>query len=1098
MTKLRMRQNRAKEVLNKAFKLTLALCLVSGQAFGEIQARKPVRSPLRTSLVDAPVRDIVNLLAPSKPKTRIPDPSERELEALRRLVNRELQKASPEALRKIPSWGGRVAQQTKNLGREFKLMSIDLPIKAFEFYAPMGAIAFYKCTVQNHVHPWACLEYILQFGDPAALVGILSFMVANHAVNVSMGIASPHSVLIKEIEKIMSRRVYDSTGRKIVFGSQLTNVSHYAPSSARLMIANTLGLTAGMMLSEISVDFMMDPHIDYVASMIWKDRTPEENKLYDQAWDEISKKWMTLDGLSRMYPMFVSNTVSGTASMVALRQLGLSIGKREAVAVNTKLAATQLLEHGISKHPSARYMAPILRSADDVVLRFGVKGGNILFNTIKWASRSNFVSALAFFATDEALRPYVEVAHEELKASGKVKVAETALNKALHLTTGVPSVSMQLQNALYFNENLREYNWTFQEQLERLKYAWYLNDYAKRSRKNGLEKINEEDVAQALTLAIAGRLEAGKKWREALKHKYTLSNYEWTNFLNSFLSDQVSMMQYYSDFISAKDQINVPSDLATSYIYLRAINKGVMNWTTLKYFTRQEVDLASKAIDLGIAPILILITLMKEKDLALQELFGETSTLNALENLKTDNVLSYIDNKQRPHGLRDVIAHLNSLEAYERRLRVEAINSLIPTQKALSYSKSSLLPEIELQKQKKEVAPDIDIAIIDPNSAVEYKSMSMGGVALPTLKGVSYQNTAEKMLLYMGCGGNPYQPLVVNRPLSPPRFLPPMMTATNSKEYCNRHFAQEPVKVNGQVMSAANFIAKNLRPEIDTLPEFERWLENYALPNSESEMKRHYDKKKKMTRELLAPAWSTQELQDAKRWWSPEAAERGENIWSASLFGWQPNYKRAREHWESFVQNNLPFLPNIIGDNFVTSFATRAAKSLFSEGPLADPELLKYPLPRGIYRSIVSDIDLNLRLLDAITPLSNEALRTSYREYLEHVLRVAAIPSRQFGSLVKKYDRYIDQMLEFRQMFSNGTPVPTKPEFYKLPPQEQKSQILASLTKDLESFVYYDQLGDDPPEGTPAPTSMGPINEILNAIMALSKEMELTEMELNQ
>lgn len=1098
MTKPEMHQNRTKGLLSKTFKLTLALCLVFEQAFGEIQVRKPVPSPFRTSLVDAPVRDIVNLLAPSKPKTRIPDPSEREFEALRRLINRDLQKASPEALRKIPSWGGRVAQQTKNLGREFKLMTIDLPIKAFEFYAPMGAIALYKCTVQNHVHPWACLEYILQFGDPAALVGILSFMVANHAVNVSLGIASPQSVLIKEIEKIMSRRVYDSTGRKIVFGSQLTNVSHYAPSTARLMIANTLGLTAGMMLSEISVDFMMDPHIDYVASMIWKERTPEENKLYDQAWDEISKKWMTLDGLARMYPMFVSNTVSGTASMVALRQLGLAIGKQEATAVNAKLAATQFIEKNLSKHPSARFMSPILRSADDVVLRFGVKGGSVLFNTIKWASRSNFVSALAFFATDEAMRPYVEEAHEELKASGKVKVAETTLNKALSLATDEQSVSTQLQNALYFNENLREYNWTFKEQLERLQYAWYLNDYAKRNRISGLEKINDGDVAQTLTIAIAGRLEAGKKWREALKHRYTLSNYEWTNFLNSFLSDQVSMMQYYSDFISAKDQINIPSDLATSYVYLRAINKGVMNWTTLKHFTRQEVDLASKAIDLEIAPILILLTLMKEKNLALKTLFGDTPALEALEKLKAENHLGYVDNAQRPHGLRDVIAHLNSLEPYEKRLRVEAINHLIPTQKALSDSKPSLLSEIELKKQKNEGAPDIDIAIIDPNSAVEYKAMSMGGIALPMLKGVSYKNTAEKMLLYMGCGGNPYQPLVVNRPLSPPRFLPPMMTSASSKEYCNRHFAQEPVKVNGQVVSAANFIAKNLRPEIDTLPEFERWLENYALPNSESEMKRHYAKRKKMIRELLAPAWSTQELQDAKRWWSPEAAERGENIWSASLFGWQPNYAQAREHWESFVKNNLPFLPNILGDNVLTSFATKAVKSLFSEGPLADPKLLKYPLPRGIYRSIVSDIDLNLRLLDAITPLSRETLRTPYREYLEQILRVAAIPSKQFGSIVKKYDKYIDQMLNFRRLFSDGTPVPTKPEFYKLPPEEQKTQILTSLTKDAESFVYYDQLGDDPPEGTPAPVSMTPINEILNSIMALSKEMELTEMELSQ
>lgn len=189
----------------------------------------------------------------------------------------QLQQSAPSAIKQLFASGAKFGAKT----------TLHFTAESLTFYSVMGMYAIMDCTLFYQKNPGACMDYLAHSVDPMGYVSFAAFMIANHATLGVGNLAAKNSI-------------FAATG----FGSKL--------------IWSNLGLAAGSLGSAFVDEALHDDDIRLVSSFMWRNKTTQDQVAIDKAWENIDKKWFTVQGLNRFTPQVMSLiSAAMTSSYVA-------------------------------------------------------------------------------------------------------------------------------------------------------------------------------------------------------------------------------------------------------------------------------------------------------------------------------------------------------------------------------------------------------------------------------------------------------------------------------------------------------------------------------------------------------------------------------------------------------------------------------------------------------------------------------------------------------------------------------------------------------------------------------------------------------------
>ncbi|MCB0393535.1 MAG: hypothetical protein KDD25_03205, partial [Bdellovibrionales bacterium] len=270
----------------------------------------------------------------------------------------ELKKVSPDAIRASAIEGAKSAGQHIRDG--FAEAYRSFPMEALAFYTVMGAMAVYECWYKMRTNPMACDDFVKQLVDPVAQLSFYLFIATSKSVgNMVNGLNLAH---------------YKKTGR-FLLGKNLRHIIPY------------LGMAAGSLVSQISVEMWSDPNITYVRENMFSFDGQFGNKIdqekYYKALFEAAKKWMNPGNLTAYAPHVLSLAFSmASASIVTgVAAAGLAkAGITQAYKQWERAAIKQFIRTSLSYgKDSAKY---IWRMRG---LRFTLRAGGFLLTVASFA-----------------------------------------------------------------------------------------------------------------------------------------------------------------------------------------------------------------------------------------------------------------------------------------------------------------------------------------------------------------------------------------------------------------------------------------------------------------------------------------------------------------------------------------------------------------------------------------------------------------------------------------------------------------------------------------------------------------------------------------
>ena len=164
--------------------------------------------------------------------------------------------------------------------------------EAMRFYIAMGALAFWKCAIQEKENPMACAQWWQQMKDPIGHIAFASFIMTSRSLTHYL---SPPSRL--------------ASGRLPI---------RWLPPG----MISYLGMAAGSFVSSLVDPFLRNQSVRHIASRMFDDRskwTPDDHRNYEAAWNQAYSEFAY--SMSTQAPHITALILSAIASHMTQREI---------------------------------------------------------------------------------------------------------------------------------------------------------------------------------------------------------------------------------------------------------------------------------------------------------------------------------------------------------------------------------------------------------------------------------------------------------------------------------------------------------------------------------------------------------------------------------------------------------------------------------------------------------------------------------------------------------------------------------------------------------------------------------------------------------
>lgn len=269
-------------------------------------------------------------------------------------INVQVDMANQEALNEVSPSKLQEKMKSPSFLKEVKEMTMNFPMEAIQFYSVIGAFAIYDCTVHYQNNPSACMDFFGSLGEPLTYISFYSFLLASHTTN-RIGMVLGKS-------KILTKSGFAS---RFLWGQ--------------------MGLASGSFVSGFIDELARDPNLSIITKLMWRKKTPEDQKVFNEALKKLEERWFTTKEMRRFIPQMTSLLSAALASHASQSLI--------------KRFAYKKTAQGFALRP--------------FVARFVFKKGILQVAKLRWMSGP--INLIIFIAWDRILAPIVETVYEDSK-----------------------------------------------------------------------------------------------------------------------------------------------------------------------------------------------------------------------------------------------------------------------------------------------------------------------------------------------------------------------------------------------------------------------------------------------------------------------------------------------------------------------------------------------------------------------------------------------------------------------------------------------------------------------------------------------------------
>ncbi len=429
---------------------------------------------------------------------------------------------------------------TRATGKHVVETAARLPVEAAVFYAAIGALSMYQCSIQIKDNPSACEDFATQLMDPLGYMSFFMFVLTSGSV--------------------------DKVAR---LGGWLSEKS----TATRKILFQSLGMAAGLMASEISFEFMHDPNVQKIVKYNVSGRglsnTPIDKENYDKAFDSATEKWLNPSSLGAYAPK-ISSLVGSFIGLAGAKILIAKLMKSAAIRTAGRLGAKGAF-WGIKKSAQvfSRYgTQEAAKKAVEKTTRHVVVTGLCYLYT--WGPKLRYANVL-FAVGDLALM--IALDHWIAKYTNRYYLLEDTAMKLRYHESAI------LDHLSKLHSGSREKSEQIKGKLRQFLYRDLLGKSSDSNRldimddlglydlnQNGLlfqnsienSRFGNEDKAfgYAINTHITEHKANMALYRDALSSVYQNVQMSWDRFFGPFEKDLESARRFYKMIIEARGEVD--------------------------------------------------------------------------------------------------------------------------------------------------------------------------------------------------------------------------------------------------------------------------------------------------------------------------------------------------------------------------------------------------------------------------------------------------------------------------------------------------------------------------------------------------------------